>query len=454
MKRICLAMITLVFASLGSKSIYFGTGYPVATFEAAFQLAEPGDYLIEARTDTVNFEKGWKWLSFPALDVVLDNADLAGNVINDIIQLPFPFDLNYINVLNYTIEFYETWQNLNEQFPRTKGFKFCMNKAAQLNVTGFKIEDDASVFVAGNDGDNWVGYWLDETQNISDAFQNYWDGSTVHFIQHQYWTAIYYEGKWWHATANGQEPSISYGDMVSIRSYKDINDFHWNSSTLPGEKTIFPQPEYYGFEEQYNYVPIFIILDKKDLHQEIGAFIDDKCIGAAVVSDTLCQIRAYINGNLPGEIELEMHKGGENRRFPTYDCCNTNDPNHIKNKIDTHEHPAAWFISLKEEASAFSLPVSASMDLVSSLFDQVTTTYSPAVTISYILPFDTEVLLEICDLKKQVVKQLIDGEQPAGNYEVVWNGKDDAGKQVASGIYYSRIRTCGKTLHKKMLLLK
>jgi flagellar hook assembly protein FlgD len=52
------------------------------------------------------------------------------------------------------------------------------------------------------------------------------------------------------------------------------------------------------------------------------------------------------------------------------------------------------------------------------------------------------------------VKQLIDGSQPEGYYEVVWNGKDNAGRSVASGIYYYQINACGKTLNKKMLLVK
>jgi hypothetical protein len=42
----------------------------------------------------------------------------------------------------------------------------------------------------------------------------------------------------------------------------------------------------------------------------------------------------------------------------------------------------------------------------------------------------------------------------AGSYEVIWDGKDDKGKEVASGIYFYQLRATDYTETKRMLLLK
>jgi len=52
------------------------------------------------------------------------------------------------------------------------------------------------------------------------------------------------------------------------------------------------------------------------------------------------------------------------------------------------------------------------------------------------------------------VKELLSGIQPAGNYNITWNGKDDSGKDVTSGIYFYKLKTNGKELTRKMLMLK
>jgi flagellar hook assembly protein FlgD len=54
----------------------------------------------------------------------------------------------------------------------------------------------------------------------------------------------------------------------------------------------------------------------------------------------------------------------------------------------------------------------------------------------------------------QRVTDLVNGYREAGSYEVIWDGKDDAGQSVASGVYFYRIKTDQFNDTKKMLLLK
>jgi len=57
-------------------------------------------------------------------------------------------------------------------------------------------------------------------------------------------------------------------------------------------------------------------------------------------------------------------------------------------------------------------------------------------------------------IKGQLVKQLIRDQLSAGQHSVVWNGKDDNGKSVSSGIYFYKLKTENYEKIKRMVLLK
>ncbi|MBP7899282.1 MAG: hypothetical protein KAZ81_01090, partial [Candidatus Syntrophosphaera sp.] len=56
--------------------------------------------------------------------------------------------------------------------------------------------------------------------------------------------------------------------------------------------------------------------------------------------------------------------------------------------------------------------------------------------------------------KGEVVRTLVNDVREAGKYNVVWNGTDDRGRTVSSGIYLYRLENNGKKLTGKMLLAK
>jgi flagellar hook assembly protein FlgD len=80
--------------------------------------------------------------------------------------------------------------------------------------------------------------------------------------------------------------------------------------------------------------------------------------------------------------------------------------------------------------------------------------FNPETTIRYDLPVQAEVRLTIFDVLGRTVRTLIEQKQPAGGHSAVWDGRDDRGRQLASGLYLYRV-TAGE-FHKtaKMLLLK
>jgi hypothetical protein len=80
--------------------------------------------------------------------------------------------------------------------------------------------------------------------------------------------------------------------------------------------------------------------------------------------------------------------------------------------------------------------------------------FNPTTTIQYQLPQSTKVSLNIYSILGQLIRTLIHEKQMAGNYSVIWDGKDDKGQLVASGIYMYRLHTQNFVKTKKMVLLR
>jgi len=68
------------------------------------------------------------------------------------------------------------------------------------------------------------------------------------------------------------------------------------------------------------------------------------------------------------------------------------------------------------------------------------------------------VSLKIYNILGREVRTLVDEEQPAGNYRVLWDGRDNSGKGVSSGVYFCRLKVKGERLKvektRKMVLLR
>ncbi len=83
--------------------------------------------------------------------------------------------------------------------------------------------------------------------------------------------------------------------------------------------------------------------------------------------------------------------------------------------------------------------------------------FNPRTTISYDLPGASQrvhVRLTILDLTGRVVRRLVDEEQGSGRHDVRWEGTDDWGSTVASGVYLYLLDAAGERRTRKLVLLK
>jgi hypothetical protein len=80
--------------------------------------------------------------------------------------------------------------------------------------------------------------------------------------------------------------------------------------------------------------------------------------------------------------------------------------------------------------------------------------FNPTTAIQYILPKNEDVEMALYDVTGKQIRILTKGRQEAGEHIVVWDGLDDEGSRVASGVYVYRLTSNGETLTKKLTLLK
>lgn len=80
--------------------------------------------------------------------------------------------------------------------------------------------------------------------------------------------------------------------------------------------------------------------------------------------------------------------------------------------------------------------------------------FNPATTVAFTLDRDAQATLRVYDVRGRLVRRLLDSYVAAGRKSVSWDGRDDAGRPVASGTYFLRLEAGGRFLSRTVNLLK
>ena len=80
--------------------------------------------------------------------------------------------------------------------------------------------------------------------------------------------------------------------------------------------------------------------------------------------------------------------------------------------------------------------------------------FNPATTLSFNVGERSRVTIGVYDVAGRRVSLLVDSEFDPGTFSVRWNGRDDAGRHVASGTYFARMSAGSSSFERKMILMK
>jgi hypothetical protein len=80
--------------------------------------------------------------------------------------------------------------------------------------------------------------------------------------------------------------------------------------------------------------------------------------------------------------------------------------------------------------------------------------FNPSTLIEFSLTAPGHVHIDIFNMMGQHVRTMADGVQPAGAHRLIWDGRDDGGRKLGSGVYLYRLTSDEGTLTRKMTLMK
>ncbi|MBN2245455.1 MAG: T9SS type A sorting domain-containing protein, partial [Candidatus Aminicenantes bacterium] len=91
---------------------------------------------------------------------------------------------------------------------------------------------------------------------------------------------------------------------------------------------------------------------------------------------------------------------------------------------------------------------------ITALGDNYPNPFNPSTTITYSLKEGGQVRIDVYNLRGERLITLVNEVRDAGVYGVEWNGRDEAGRMMPSGIYFYNMKSGKYTSIKKMILMK
>lgn len=312
--------------------------------------------------------------------------------------------------------------------------------------------------------ENWIGYFLEEEQNVFDALADI--EPDIYHIQLQYVncyrynypvsndcnqtksTSDYSPGTW---ICNGT-PNIKYGDMVKVTPIGDITNFQWNYSGNPPSGAIRPKVVYYTFEEKPSYETFVLVLDSTTSNPtEIGAFVNDTCVGACSVTaeDSVVVLSAYTNGTPGDSVTFEQHFGSQknsNIRLNSYLVKNRLNNLFEKRVVKTGEKQDAFIINFNAKNTS----------IINNNFNEKVKIYPNPVTdnlnYSLILEKDSKVQMTLFDINGRKMGTLVNKKFDKGYYSASINIKNLFENKLKEGIYLIKITIDNNSFNKKLII--
>lgn len=400
-------------------------------------------------------KQGWNWVSFPILPSnPCDGPELLSFLTNYGISQVNDKDLNYLYQ-------YQNWDS-DFTINNTEMYKILMGSDTPqiYDSNNYAIYGEMrdpslpNIVNVQKNQEYWIGYTILPSQNIKDAFGPYWD--KVKKVYAEDW---YYD---WGKMERGKNETLpvyswstsgknmKFGKGYKVIFSEDIPSFTWN---FPREIVVDAHKkettQIFNFNEKPNYEAIDVLsIDDatKENEVEIGVFQDGQCIGATVIDQFPLQILAYSNPN-GGDLSFQVATSSKSvKKIDTFEIYKNN--SFTLGKIHPQEQADTIVKLGRNDFQTVQIPQNVILN------KNYPNPFNPTTTISFSLKNIDHVNLSIFNVKGEKIKTLANAKFKAGNYQFNWNGQDNSGKKVSSGMYFYRLKTSSTVQTNKMLLLK
>ena len=89
-----------------------------------------------------------------------------------------------------------------------------------------------------------------------------------------------------------------------------------------------------------------------------------------------------------------------------------------------------------------------------TLYQNYPNPFNPSTTISFYLPKPSHTILTIFDTEGRQVAEVLDEPMSFGKHEILWDGRNDQGNRVSTGVYFYKFQAGKKVITKKLTVLK
>ena len=427
-------------ASQGREYSYYSEKFKFVSGDAIGTRSNPVIIEPNEKYQSIALQSGWNWISFnvaassSSLNQMLNNYHAEPG---DIIKGQFGFS-------EYTAE--NGWIGTLDVLRPEAGYRLRSHVAGELLTVGRPASTWATP-ASLSPGWNWIGYLPEKSLSVKDALY-FVQSVPGDMIKGQYQSAVYNNNGEWLGTLREMHPGQGY-----LLYNQSNTDLIYPDLKKPVNKEIsYPEKTDWAFdayEYETNMTAITAFEFKGtwfgDSTSIVAAFINGQCRGLAR-PEYVKFLDRYVTFLM---IYGAVAEKGDSVLVKIYDPAQ---------KL-TRAVKTALMFSTDNHIGNLQQPVK--MEVLETdneriprefyLRQNYPNPFNPSTKIEYGLPVDEKVTLIIYNLLGQKVAVLVDGRQKAGRYEILFNATK---ANLASGIYFYRVRTDSYSKTHKMLLLK
>ncbi|MBH31265.1 MAG: laminin G [Candidatus Marinimicrobia bacterium] len=375
----------------------------------------------------VSLNEGWNLISVPFDGVRSRPKDILGTLINNDQLLYVSNPKGYYS----PDDPYSTLGTLNSK----DGYYVKVGKSADKIYFRGKVLSDASVSLSA--GWNLISYYPDYELNIEDAFAALMSSNNLQYVIGFDEGALVYDPNATSSnTLNILKPTRGYWVKVN----EAVSSFSFPSQSQSSGKLAINHPIRHS---EVKPTPSFMFLKGKITGKySVGDVVkviseEGKTVGAIGITSGGVLRNSPVYGDDFTTEAIDGLEAGEQLTF-------VYDGDTLSSEIQFNS------MSHRDIELEFEAPLPSSF----ALHQNYPNPFNPVTTIRYDVPDDGLVRIIIYDLMGRKIKTLVDGVSTPGRYSITWNGTDDFGKPVSSGMYFYRMKSIDFQSVKKLMLLK
>jgi hypothetical protein len=249
----------------------------------------------------------------------------------------------------------------------------------------------------------------------------------------------------------GTKNSIIPSSVTTIRSWAFLGCSNLTSITIPNGVTTIG---YEAFMECTSLTNVSIPQTVTAIRMDAFTFCTSLTSVSFEIPSSLASIDQYLFYGCSSLASITIPSSVLTIGWYAFAGCDTltiyaeatNQPTGWHAGWNPHNRPVVWgWVSIGDIVE---IPIE------KSLYANYPNPFNPTTTIGFSLPSAEYVTIRIYNAKGQRIRRLSSGIYRAGEHKVVWDGTDDSGGNVSSGIYFYRMTAGDFTSQRQMLLLK